>query len=164
MTTLTGEQTTYLKTIKKTINNNIMNREEAKELLPYFLAYIKGEDVQHFNGKSWYSSNTLSFNDSVENYRINPEKKTEARYIPFTKETIFPHVDKWIRSKNGADITDKIIVIRNSHVETKTYIISYVCLLEEFVFEDGTPCGVLAAGSTNVAYDPSVYQNNNKSK
>ena len=52
-----------------------MNREQAKALLPYIIAFSEGKDVQHKAAISWQSSEDIGFADVPENYRIKPKPR-----------------------------------------------------------------------------------------
>ena len=56
-----------------------MNREQAKELLPFIQAFAEGRAIQQTDGYDWYDLDDPDFMASGSSYRIKPEPK----YRPF---------------------------------------------------------------------------------
>lgn len=56
-----------------------MNRNQAKELLPFIQAFAEGKAIQQTDGYDWYDLDDPDFMASGSSYRIKPEPK----YRPF---------------------------------------------------------------------------------
>lgn len=56
-----------------------MNRNQAKELLPFIQAFAEGKAIQQTDGYDWYDLDDPDFMASGSSYRIKPELK----YRPF---------------------------------------------------------------------------------
>lgn len=82
--------------------------------------------------------------DSLQYWELY--KEPEKKYVPFTWETIQPYKDKWIKEKDTDNSYYKIVCIRDNKVAVcgiaQTYNITFGSLLNNYQFEDGTPCGV----------------------
>ena len=133
-----------------------MTREEAKKLLPFIQAYCEGKQIQWLKPDSdeWIDvvgGDNVDFEDLAESnvaYRIKPEPK----YRPFKNaEECWNEMQKhqpfgWVKYKDGSttnkfmficDISDKEATFNNCIEFT------YYSFLEDYVFADGTPFGVL---------------------
>ena len=133
-----------------------MTREEAKKLLPFIQAYCEGKQIQWLKPDSdeWIDvvgGDNVDFEDLTEfnvAYRIKPEPK----YRPFKNaEECWNEMQKhqpfgWVKYKDGSttnkfmficDISDKEATFNNCIEFT------YYSFLEDYVFADGTPFGVL---------------------
>ena len=133
-----------------------MNREKAKVLLPIIQAFSEGKQIQWLKPDSdeWIDvvgGDNVDFDDLAESnvaYRIKPEPK----YRPFKNaEECWNEMQKhqpfgWVKYKDGSttnkfmficDISDKEATFNNCIEFT------YYSFLEDYVFADGTPFGVL---------------------
>ena len=133
-----------------------MNREKAKVLLPIIQAFSEGKQIQWLKPDSdeWIDvvgGDNVDFEDLAESnvaYRIKPEPK----YRPFKNaEECWNEMQKhqpfgWVKYKDGSttnkfmficDISDKEATFNNCIEFT------YYSFLEDYVFADGTPFGVL---------------------
>ena len=123
-----------------------MIKEKAKELSDILLAYSQGRIIQmrSFFGP-WYDVVGFQMEYVNSELRIKPEPKL----VSFTFEDNKLFRDKWIILKNefgGMGWLNKIVNINNDGVK----IISknggmtdklYCEILEQYIFEDGSPCG-----------------------
>ena len=133
-----------------------MNREKAKYILPIIQAFSEGKQIQWLKPDSdeWIDvvgGDNVDFEDLAESnvaYRIKPEPK----YRPFKNaEECWAEMLKhqpfgWVKYKDGSttnkfmficDISDKEATFNNCIEFT------YYSFLEDYVFADGTPFGVL---------------------
>lgn len=133
-----------------------MNREKAKVLLPIIQAFSEGKTIQWLKPDSdeWIDVvgyDNVDFEDLAESnvaYRIKPMPK----YRPFKNaEECWAEMLKhqpfgWVKYKDGSttnkfmficDISDKEATFNNCIEFT------YYSFLEDYVFADGTPFGVL---------------------
>ena len=129
-----------------------MTREEAKKLLPFIQAFSEGKTIQSKcitdDISLWWDVNNPTFKVDNFDYRIKPEPK----YRPFKNaEECWNEMQKhqpfgWVKYKDGSttnkfmficDISDKEATFNNCIEFT------YYSFLEDYVFADGTPFGVL---------------------
>ena len=133
-----------------------MNREKTKVLLPIIQAFSEGKQIQWLKPDSdeWIDvvgGDNVDFEDLAESnvaYRIKPEPK----YRPFKNaEECWNEMQNhqpfgWVKYKDGSttnkfmficDISDKEATFNNCIEFT------YYSFLEDYVFADGTPFGVL---------------------
>lgn len=129
-----------------------MNREQAKALLPIIKAFSEGKTIQSKcitdDISLWWDDNNPTFEVDDFDYRIKPEPK----YRPFKNaEECWNEMQKhqpfgWVKYKDGSttnkfmficDISDKEATFNNCIEFT------YYSFLEDYVFADGTPFGVL---------------------
>ena len=129
-----------------------MTREEAKKLLPFIQAFSEGKTIQSKcitdDISLWWDDNNPTFEVDDFDYRIKPEPK----YRPFKNaEECWNEMQKhqpfgWVKYKDGSttnkfmficDISDKEATFNNCIEFT------YYSFLEDYVFADGTPFGVL---------------------
>ena len=129
-----------------------MTREEAKKLLPFIRAFSEGKTIQSKcitdDISLWWDDNNPTFEVDDFDYRIKPEPK----YRPFKNaEECWNEMQKhqpfgWVKYKDGSttnkfmficDISDKEATFNNCIEFT------YYSFLEDYVFADGTPFGVL---------------------
>ena len=129
-----------------------MNREQAKSLLPIIKAFSEGKTIQSKcitdDISLWWDDNNPTFEVDDFVYRIKPEPK----YRPFKNaEECWNEMQKhqpfgWVKYKDGSttnkfmficDISDKEATFNNCIEFT------YYSFLEDYVFADGTPFGVL---------------------
>lgn len=116
-----------------------MTKEKAKELLPIIEAFANGKEVEYFNGYEWTTTwHDTDFSDNSINYRI----KSEQKLVPFTFEDDAENIiGKAIRSKSK-DVILLIQVVNNKNVMLHGFdTISFYCLLQNWEFLDGSPCG-----------------------
>ena len=75
--------------------------------------------------------------ESAEKY----VKEHEVKYRPFTMEEFIKANSNWIISK---DIKEGLYVVKCNSTDIYVYdgLITYESLLKQYVFEDGTPCGM----------------------
>ena len=129
-----------------------MDREQAKALLPIMQAFSEGKTIQSKcitdDISLWWDDNNPTFEVDDFDYRIKPEPK----YRPFKNaEECWNEMQKhqpfgWVKYKDGSttnkfmficDISDKEATFNNCIEFT------YYSFLEDYVFADGTPFGVL---------------------
>ena len=129
-----------------------MDREKAKALLPIIQAFSEGKTIQSRcitdEMPLWWDDNNPTFKIDDFDYRIKPE----PRYRPFKNaEECWNEMQKhqpfgWVKYKDGSttnkfmficDISDKEATFNNCIEFT------YYSFLEDYVFADGTPFGVL---------------------
>lgn len=127
-----------------------MNREKAKSFLPLIQALAEGKTIQMLDeNNNWTDSLSINVEyDSPEVYRIKPEPKCR----PFNNaRECWEEMQKhqpfgWVKCKDGSttnkfmyicDISDKDATFNNCIEFT------YDDFLEDYVFADGTPFGIL---------------------
>ena len=129
-----------------------MDREKAKALLPIIQAFSEGKTIQSRcitdEMPLWWDDNNPTFKIDDFDYRIKPE----PRYRPFNNaRECWNEMQKhqpfgWVKYKDGSttnkfmficDISDKEATFNNCIEFT------YYSFLEDYVFADGTPFGVL---------------------
>lgn len=127
-----------------------MTREQAKALLPIIQAKAEGKTIQvkAIDGMWYDDEDMLKFDSSPQNYRIKPEPKCR----PFNNaRECWEEMQKhqpfgWVKCKDGSttnkfmyicDISDKDATFNNCIEFT------YDDFLEDYVFADGTPFGIL---------------------
>lgn len=127
-----------------------MNREKAKSFLPLIQALAEGKTIQILDeNNNWTDSLFINVEyTSPEVYRIKPDPK----YRPFNNaRECWEEMQKhqpfgWVKCKDGSttnkfmficDISDKDAVFNNCIEFT------YDDFLEDYVFADGTPFGIL---------------------
>ena len=133
-----------------------MNREQAKVLLPIIQAFSEGKQIQWLKPDSdeWIDvvgGDNVDFEDLTESnvaYRIKPEPKCR----PFQNaEECWNEMKKhqpfgWVKSKNNSSISKFMIITRMSDKDIcidSCVEDEYNAFLEDYVFADGTPFGVL---------------------
>lgn len=134
----------------------IMNRNQAKEILPIIQALADGRTIQFAaTDKEWVD---LDSNDggvfletlinSPQSYRIKPEPK----FRPFKNaEECWNEMQKhqpfgWIKPKDDDVVTKFMLIdaLRNEGVSVRTNIrFTYHELLEHYTFADRTPLGII---------------------
>ena len=129
-----------------------MTREEVNKLLPFIQAFSEGKTIQSKcitdDISLWWDDNNPTFEVDDFDYRI----KSEPKYRPFKNaEECWNEMQKhqpfgWVKYKDGSttnkfmficDISDKEATFNNCIEFT------YYSFLEDYVFADGTPFGVL---------------------
>lgn len=126
-----------------------MNRESAKKLWPIIKAYGEGEDIEIYDGQSWYlnthyssgRSDDIGFNGPPSEYRVKP--KPEFR--PYTNKEMSELVGKVI---THISVTGDAYVVINCiegcvqlFYDSKTYKYDADSLLKNWTI-NGKPCGV----------------------
>lgn len=120
-----------------------MKREEVKLLLPIAQAYAEGKTIQmNLNASTkspkWNDVKEPDFIFDSKYYRIKPESKL----VPFTFKDNLLFRDKWIYEKSGkVPGVIRIISYNDANVHTEFQAIGYIYLLDNYCFEDGSPCG-----------------------
>lgn len=133
--------------IQITKRRNEMNREQIRQLLPVLTAFANGEVIEHKTGSEWSTGETFAFCDPPDRYRVKPKPK----YRPFANVKEFlPHKDKFVIVKGSIDTSAAEYYRINVANDTMVWFyggsqdaIRWERLFREYVFEDGTPCGVL---------------------
>lgn len=126
-----------------------MTKEKALELSIILKAYSEGKTIQRLVYAGWIDCKELTSEDlkqasmnvngSCVEYRIKPEKKL----VPFTFENRDIFKDKWFKHKSN-NVLQRIAMIGCEGVLLhfpNTSVISYSKLFNEYLFEDGSPCG-----------------------
>ena len=115
-----------------------MNKMQAKEFLPMIKALADGKIIQvKDNYDEWKDLKAPSFCEEVCNYRIKPESKL----VPFTFEDNLLFRDKWIRQKDLKALSRLSWFGPISISLGDNNKMTYIQLLDNFEFEDGSPCG-----------------------
>jgi hypothetical protein len=66
-----------------------MNKENAKDYLPFVHALADGKTLQHKpNGNKWFDCDPCYFNLPPEDYRIKPEPRTFDLFYHKTTDTV----------------------------------------------------------------------------
>jgi len=129
-----------------------MNRERAKALLPIIQAFSEGKTIQSrcIKGDTslWCDDNNPTFEVDDFDYRIKPElqyrsfRNAEECWNEMLKHQPFG----WVKSKNNSTISKFMIITRMSDEDIcidSCVEDEYNAFLEDYVFADGTPFGVL---------------------
>ena len=82
------------------------------------------------------------FSAAGTKYRYAVKVHKHEQTHPFTKETFLPYADKWLRCKLTGDLY-KPTCITGTYVVLDRAAINYEQLLIDYVFNDGSPCGVI---------------------
>ena len=122
-----------------------MNRQEAKDMLPFIQALAEGKPIQLKDRiGNWMDIDFINVELCNPNvYRIKPEPK----YRPFANaEECWEEMQKhqpfgWVKAYHGrfviTEIRDsKAIIGRNDN------FLDYDYILENYTFADGTPFGI----------------------
>ena len=128
-----------------------MDRNQAKELLPFIKAFGEGKDIEirskntHTQLNGWAKMDEFIFGNFE--YRIKPEPK----YRPFKnaeecwQEMLKHQPFGWIKPKSD-DVIGKFMLIdslMDQFATVRTNVrFKYHELLEHYTFADGTPFGV----------------------
>ena len=131
-------------------------QKRCQELLPVIQAGAEGKAIIWHAGKHWMPLGdgpghvALNFLDD-ETYRIKPE----PRYRPFTPEEALMQCGRRVIDKHAPERSEKIRTVGINRGTTEVWLspdggqisgqswASPDYLLRTFVFDDGTPCGVL---------------------
>jgi hypothetical protein len=132
-----------------------MTREEAKELLPIIQAFAEGKTIEErvIGNDNWEETDEIyGGRNNDYDYRVNYRIKPTPKYRPFKNaEECWNEMKKhqpfgWVKCKDGSttnkfmficDISDKDATFNNCIEFT------YDGFLENYVFTDGTPFGIL---------------------
>lgn len=132
-----------------------MTRNEVKELLPIMLAFAEGKTIEEriIGNDNWIETDEIyGGRNNDYDYRVNYRVKPTPKYRPFKNaEECWNEMKKhqpfgWVKCKDGSttnkfmficDISDKEATFNNCIEFT------YYSFLEDYVFADGTPFGVL---------------------
>lgn len=109
--------------------------------------YDKNEFIQiNYIGKEYFigvDEKGKEYSEAYKNYQDNHfQLYQEPKPVPFNFETIQPFRDKWIKNKSY----NYLIRITGIYPDLITHegdVYSYNRLLDDFEFEDGSPCGLL---------------------
>lgn len=126
-----------------------MTREEVKEMLPVLQAFAEGKTIESrcIKGEKslWYDDEDPSFDEDFE-YRIKPEPK----FRPFKNaEECWQEMQKhqpfgWVKNLscyyNITAVSNIDVVLANFSMCTFTQ--SFIKIMNDFTFADGTPFGV----------------------
>ena len=126
-----------------------MTREEVKEMLPVLQAFAEGKTIESRCIKGdkslWYDDEDPIFDNDLE-YRIKPEPK----YRPFANaEECWQEMQKhqpfgWVKNLscyyNITAVSNIDVVLANFSM--CTFIQSFIKIMNDFTFADGTPFGV----------------------
>ena len=126
-----------------------MTREEVKEMLPVLQAFADGKTIESRCIKGdkslWYDDEDPSFDNDFE-YRIKPEQ----RYRPFMdSKECWQEMQKhqpfgWVKNLscyyNITAVSNIDVVLANFSMCTFTQ--SFIKIMNDFTFADGTPFGV----------------------
>jgi hypothetical protein len=120
-----------------------MNRREAKQLLPIITAFAEGKTIEVLEGSTWRALTETSFPFPPKFYRVKPE----PAYRPFKSAAEFdPHAGKYVRGKHEPNSSRTIVRYYNDSridLAISTCTVTWSSLFDNYVFVDGTPCGVL---------------------
>ena len=115
--------------------NEIMTREEMKDLLPVMQAFANGKPIEYSSdGDLWIETDTPTW-CSDKFYRI----KTEPKYRPFkTKEECWNEMLKhqpfgWLRDEDGDYILPATVGNKSD----------FIFRFKVYKFTDGTPFGIM---------------------
>lgn len=128
-----------------------MSRTEAKHMSEVLKAYSEGKTVQYYNSltKEWLDMIDYSFSLSASNYRIKPEPK----FRPYKDAEEFLEAQKKhglflkLKEKFGhKNYTCPLEIFNNEVTLMRQGLYTYYTwnkLLEEYVWQDGCPTGIL---------------------
>ena len=126
-----------------------MNRNQAKELLPFIQAFAEGKAIQQTDGYDWYDLDDPDFMANGSSYRIKPGPK----YRPFKDaeecwEEMLKHQPfGWVKS---IDNKDSEVFIHCTAITKEDGILTgideipfpYYGMFNNYIFADGTPFGM----------------------
>ena len=126
------------------------NRRKWESLLPVIQAYADGKDIEYrlgpAKGVKWEKINgAIDFIAPADCYRVKPEPV----YRPFADAAEFaPHRDRWVMHiKAQIHICRRVSQYSDVAVLVDGQRLEYSELLEQFVFDDGSPCGIAVDNS-----------------
>ena len=112
-----------------------MNKERAKELLPIIEAFVNGKVIEYLFVGEWRVATCPDWTPGVK-YRIRQEPKL----VPFTFEDNLIFRDKWVKYK-GKNELSRFTNILKTGVKNDLGSATYLQLLNNYEFEDGSKCG-----------------------
>lgn len=120
--------------------------KELKKFEHLFDAIKEGKQIQKFhNGAEWVNVQGIDIKENPKNYRVKPE----VEWRPFTFEEV--PLGKAIMSKIIGNVKDVFILTRKTwrkgtdiavYTGENSLGMTTTQLLNNYTFEDGTPCGV----------------------
>lgn len=119
-----------------------MTREKAKKAAEVMLAYADGKEIQYYDDCfKWIDVNEPAFDWFKREYRIKQEP-----VVPFTFEDRNLFMGKFVRLKNNYALKRKIYIVVSCSEEfvwvgNNHGGYGYDMFLQEFEFENGSPCG-----------------------
>ena len=120
-----------------------MNREQAKELLPFIQAFAEGKEIECREEDKWYKVLEICNEMNPQDYRIKPEPK----YRPFANaEECWVEMQKhqpfgWLKSKKDGYYS--FITMLNYRFRLNGYDgWRFDDVINKFTFADCTPFGV----------------------
>ena len=119
-----------------------MNRNQAKELLPFIQAFAEGKEIQQTDGYDWYDLDNPDFMANGSSYRIKPEPK----YRPFANaEECWKEMQKhqpfaWVKEKHS-DRYSLITEVNGLSIKVKEGCL-FTDSVKYYTFADGTPFGM----------------------
>ena len=119
-----------------------MNRNQAKEILPFIQAFAEGKEIQQTDGYDWYDLDDPDFMANGSSYRIKPESK----YRPFANaEECWKEMQKhqpfaWVKEKHS-DRYSLITEVNGLSIKVKEGCL-FTDSVKYYTFADGTPFGV----------------------
>lgn len=118
-----------------------MKREQLQKWWKEIEAFKEGKKIQSLNDYGYWIDITDPLFLSEHKYRVKPESK----YVPFEEEDLFDLVGRIVihRSNRIKSIVTRIN--KNAKEPISIYGVSLTPqqFLEEYIFEDGKPCGKL---------------------
>ena len=122
-----------------------MNRNQAKELLPFIKAFSEGKAIQQTDGYDWYDLDDPDFMANGSSYRIKPETK----YRPFKNaDECWQEMQKykpfgWLKDKNDGHLILITVVGNDKMMALNGRVgLDLLGMMNNYVFADGTPFGV----------------------
>ena len=122
-----------------------MNRNQAKELLPFIKAFSEGKAIQQTDGYDWYDLDDPDFMANGSSYRIKPETK----YRPFKNaDECWQEMQKykpfgWLKDKNNGHLILITVVGNDTMMALNGRVgLDLLGMMNNYVFADGTPFGV----------------------
>lgn len=125
-----------------------MNREQAKELLPFIQAFAEGRAIQQTDGYDWYDLDDPDFMASGSSYRIKPEPKYRsfANAEECWQEMLKHQPFGWVKYKrDGHYVLVTSVLTDGKEVYIDIDDISGLDLytvFDYYTFADGTPFGM----------------------
>ena len=123
-----------------------MNRNQAKEILPFIQAFAEGKEIQKTDGYDWYDLDDPDFMANGNSYRIKPGPK----YCPFKNAE--ECLQEMLKHQPFGWITYRCAFFYVIYIEDKLIGYGSACgtilhtkfsdSLKQFKFADGTSFGV----------------------
>ena len=122
-----------------------MNRNQAKEILPFIQAFAEGKEIQQTDGYDWYDLDDPDFMANGNSYRIKPGPK----YCPFKnaeecwQEMLKHQPFGWLKDKNNGHLILITVVGNDTIMALNGRVgLDLLGMMNNYVFADGTPFGV----------------------